>query len=514
MAGAEPGPGAQKGQAAVNIQQVALELAKAFRALELYPIGHPQLKTIFHASFQKIFYEMSRVSEVVLTVGKDGLSFQGKLLDNAVEALQEFALELHIRQVRKFGFRSNLDERDFMDFLRMLLIPAGQFRTGKKIEEYFRTKKISTIWVNEVDFQKVFLGKKFADAAEQELADQESQDFYQARLLVESLDLAADDGQAQEVLSKIAGEQTRLASEQKHPELWFLTGAVSDFFDLKKDKCPGACASAEQLLKSAARPQFMSWLVERYNYSDESSGKAFERYFDQVGEPSLQAVVERVLKPESVFFQKQLLNYLKGKGDQARPVIEAKLNGQKGQQARKLIYLLGELKNPESAPLLLEFAGSREKLLKLEAIRALGKLKSKNVSLALVGMLRKKDLDAEGKSVLIQTFGERQEPAAVPGLMAILKDRNEDDDLRERAAEALGKIGSQEALPPLMEIAEKPGLFRKAAPEKLRLKAAEALARLGGERVDFLLSKLARGDDRLAEFCRELIAHKPARKGN
>ena len=514
MTGAEQGQSAQKNQPSINIQQVALEMAKSFRALELYPMGHPQLKAILRASFQKIFYEMSRGSEVVFTVGKDGLSFQGKLLDSTVEVLQEFAMEMHIRQVRKFGFRNNLDERDFTDFLRMLLIPAEQFRTGKKIEEYFRAKQISTIWVNEVDFQKLFLGKKSGDATEQAPADEESQDFYQARLLVESLDLAGDDSQAAEILQKIDGEQTRLASEQKHPELWFLTGAVSDFLESKGQQFPQAGQQAEQLLKSAARTNFLAWLIERYTYSDENSGKALERYFDQVGEPALLAVVDRVITPESVFFQKQLLSYLKRKGDRARPIMESRLKGQKGPQARKLIYLLGELKNPESAPLLLEFANSPEQLLKLEAIRALGKFKSKNVSLALVGMLRRKDLDKEGKAVLVQTFGERQEQAAVPGLMAILKDKNEDDELRERAAEALGKIGSREALPALMEIVEKPGLFRKAAPEKLRLKAAEALARLGGERVDFVLGELARGNDRLGEFCRELLSRKLARKGN
>ena len=55
MAGQEPGQGAQKNQLSLNIQQIALELAKAFRALQLYPVGHPQLKTILHASFEKVF---------------------------------------------------------------------------------------------------------------------------------------------------------------------------------------------------------------------------------------------------------------------------------------------------------------------------------------------------------------------------------------------------------------------------------------------------------------------------
>ena len=511
MSGAEQNKSEGKDSATLMAQQVALELAKAFRALALYPVGHPQLKSIFHASFQKIVPEVNRFSELMFTVGKDGLYFQGKLLENAVEALGELAMEFHIRQVRKFAFRQNLLERDFLEFLRMILIRADEFRSGKRIEEYFRQKEITTIWVNEVDFSKIIIGKQMR--SEQEELDQESQDFYQARMLVETLDLVGDDNQALEILAKIDNEMAKLASEQKLPELWFLTGTVSDFFEQKNKEFPGAGQKAAALVKSSASSQFLTWLIERYTVSDENSGRALERYFDQVGEPALQFILERVITPEAVYFQKQLIGYLKNKGEQARPFLEAKLREQKGAQARKLIYLLGELHNPESAQILIEFAQRAEKGVKAEAIRALGKMKSRNVSFALVGMLREKNLDDESKLVLIQILGELLEQGAVPGLMETLKNRNEGPELREKAAEALGRIGSREALTVLSKVLEKPGLFRKPAPEKVRMKCAEALARIGGERVEFLLQDLSEGGGLLAQYCKELLSQKLSKKG-
>jgi len=512
VAGADPGRAAQKNQPAANIRQIALEMAKAFRALALYPIGHPQLKTIFHASYQKIFFDMSKVNEVAFTVGKDGMSNQGRALETALEALTEFSTEMHIRQVRKFGLRSNLNERDLVDFLRMLLIPAEQFRAGKKIEEYFRAKQISTLWVNEVDFAKVFTGGKAAEAQDQEL-DEASKDFLQARVLVESLDLAGDDGQALSILGKISAEQARLAGEQKLPELWYVTGAASDFCELKRGRFPQACSKALELLKTAARPQFLAWLIERYNFSDVNSGKAFERYFDQAGEPAVEAAVLRLLAPESVFFQKQIISFLRGRGEKARPFIEARLKDPKTPQARKLIYMTGEFKNPESASILIEFAAGEDKVLKLEAIRALGKIKSRNATQALVGMLHRKNADNESRLVLVQLFGEQQESLAVPGLIELLKSRRQPPELREKAAEALGKIKSREALSVLTEVLSKPGFLRKPAPEKVRLKAAEALHKIGGERAEFILSELARGEDRLAQYCRQLTAAKSGKRG-
>jgi hypothetical protein len=511
LTGAEQSKNEGKDRATITAQQVALELAKAFRALALYPLGHPQLKAIFHASYQKIVPEVNRFSELMFTVGKDGLHFQGKLLENVVDALGEFAMELHIRQVRKFAFRQNLLERDFLEFLRMALIRADEFRSGKRIEEYFREKEITTIWVNEVDFSKMLLGKK--TEPENEDLDEESQDFYRARLLVDTLDLAGDDNQAIEILAKIDNELAKLAGDKKLPELWFLTGAVSDFFEQKNKMFPGAGKKAQALVKSSARPEFLTWLTERYTTSDENSGHAFERYFDQVGEPALQFILERVISPEAVYFQKQLIGYLKNKGEQARPFLEAKLREQKGAQARKLIYMLGELRNPESAQILIEFAERAEKGIKSEAIRALGKIKSRNVSFALVGMLRAKNLDDECRLVLIPMLGDLQEQGAVPGLMEILKNRNEAPELREKAAEALGKIGSREAMSVLSEVLEKSGMFRKPAPEKVRMKCAEALARMGGERVEFLLQDLSEGEGLLAQYCRELLSQMLAKKG-
>jgi len=500
-----------KDQVSLSAQQIALELAKAFRGLALYPLRHPQLKNILHSSYEKIFYEMSKTSEMAYTVGRDGLSHQGKLLDKVLEAVGEFANELHVRQVRKFALRSNLSERDLVDFLRMLLIPADQFRSGKKLEDYFRQKQISTIWVNEVDFGKLFLGKK-AGSADEASEEESSRDFHQVQMLVQGLDMAQQDEQALAVLGQIEGELQRLASEQKFPELWYLAAAVSDFCDQKRRGFPRSAQRALALVRGSAQPGFLAWVVERFNYSDESSGSAFERYFDQAGERAVQAAAERAIKPEVFFFQKRLIAYLKSKGGSARPFLEARLKGQKGFQARKLIYMLGELRNPESAPLLYEFVGDEDKAVRLEAIRGLGKIRSKNVINAFVVMVRDKRFDEESRSVVVQILGDAQAEAAVPGLIEILGSRSEASELREKAAEALGKIGSREALSVLCEALEKPKLFRKPAPEKVRLKAAEALAKIGGERAEFVLDDLSRDQGILAQYCRELLNQIRTRK--
>jgi len=514
----ERGNLAEKSENLAQVQQLVMELAKAYRAIELYPIGHPQLKNIIGYSFEKIVPELNRLSEAVFTVGKDGLYYQGRILESKIESLNQLANELLIRQVRKFAFRKGLTEQEFFDFIKMLLIPAEEFRAGKKIEDYFRKKRISSIWVNEVDFSKVFLGDGKAGAlAEEEgeaeeRVEEQSKNFEQIKDLVEGLDLAVRDDQAETVIEEMEKELAQLLAEKKFPEGWFLVGAVSDFYEQTNERFNQARGRASGILKKAGESGFLSWAVERFKYSNEDSGKAFERFFNQIGDFAVNAVLEKVLTPEPIYFQKQLINYLRSKGESVRALIEERLKGEPKAGAGKLIYLLGELRTPESAQLLLALARGSDSGLKLEAIRALSKIKAKAVNIGLAGLLRDKGLSDDAKLLIIQTLGERREEVAVPGLISILKKTTESMELREKSAEALGKIGSREALPCLIEAITKRGIFQKPAPERVRMKCAEALARLGGERAEAVLKELASGEGLLARSALELLKQAQAQK--
>lgn len=496
-----------------NVQLVALELAKVFRAFELYPGGHPQLKSIIKFSFDKISPELNKMGEVIFTVSRDGLYYQGKLLEGQRQALNQLTSELHIRQVRKFAFRKSLELKEFMDFLELLLIPAEEFRSGKKIEGYFREKRIRSIWINEVDFGRVSVGQPgLEEATEEDEVKEKEKGFERLDFLIQGLDSAEDDQQAQAALENIEPEIEQWADKEKFPEQWYLLGALSDFFEQKGKALPLSGKKAEALLKRFSGPKFLSRLVNNFIYSDEDSGRAFIRYFDQVGEPALKAMLERLMAPESIYFQKELVNYLKRKGKVVRPIIESTLAGQKASPNSKLVYLLGEFRSPESAPLLLELMSQPDPGLRRETIHALGKIKSKKASLELTSRLRDKKLDSETKLVLIQTLAEMQETIAVTGLIALLKNRSEESEVREKAAEALGRIGSREALGALTGILKKPWPLRKPEPEKIKIKSAEALAKIGGERAEAFLSEIARGEGILARHCQELVKPMQAKK--
>ncbi len=496
-----------------SAQQVALELARAFRAMELYPPAHPQLRSILKASFQKIHPFLIGSSELVFTVKRDGIYFQGKPLSAQIQALEQFARELHIRGIKTFAFRPELSEQEFVDFLRLLVIPAEEFRSGNKIEQHFREKKITSIWVNEVDFKKVFLGaggkQEQAEEPEAEENQQEKQaeeEFAQLSRLVQALDLAGEDSQAEQILAQIEPEVERCLVKKKYPELWYLTGEVSYFLEEKNQLFPKAGEKAQSLIQKIAQPDFVSWLLYRFITSDPDSSYAFRRFFRQTKNQTLPLMLQRIMEPEAVYFQKPLLDFLVEEKDSARELIESQLASAPGAGLRKLVYLLGEIRSPQSVEKITPFLHHPETAIQREAIRALGKIRSQASSLALAGLLGEKNLEQESKLILIQILGERKELLSVPRLMKIAQSRLESLEVREKAVEALGRIGSREAIPALVSILKKPGWFKKPPPDSLRIKALEAISKLSPERARPRLEDFSRMPGLIGEYAQKLLA--------
>ncbi len=488
-------------------QAIALELAKAFRALELYPPAHPQLRNILKSAYQKVKSKLAFNKETIFSVKKDGLYFQGEKISADIEALNQFSQELHIRQIKKFAFREEISEREFIDFLKMLLIPAEDFRSGKKIEEYLKQKRISSIWVNEVDFKKVFIGEAGAldEEANQLASEKEKQEFIRLSQLVQALDLAGEDSQALKILEQMAPEAQRLAEEKKFPELWYLAGEISYFLEEKGEQFPNSKSKALAIILNCARKDFLSWLLDRFLSSQPEEAEAFVRFFNQTEAQSLPAMVERLLAPESLFFQKELINYLKQKGEKVRSLIEEKLFQAPASSARKLIYLLGEIRSEKSTQALISFAQGKNLGLKKEAIRALAKIRSAKAGFFLVSLLRDKTLDDEAKLLLIQALGERKEKSAVPALIQLLKSRTSDLEVRKKAIDALVKIRSRESIPALIDILKKSGWLRKSAPDELKIKALEALFKINPERVQPWLEKYSSHSGLLGEYSQRLL---------
>jgi len=96
------------------------------------------------------------------------------------------------------------------------------------------------------------------------------------------------------------------------------------------------------------------------------------------------------------------------------------------------------------------------------------------------------EVSGVGRLILVRELGELGDERAVPVLLEALTESYA--ETRQRAAEALGRIGSDRAIEPLVAVLNEDG------EEAVRVAAAQALGELGGERAQAALQRAAAHD--------------------
>ncbi len=134
------------------------------------------------------------------------------------------------------------------------------------------------------------------------------------------------------------------------------------------------------------------------------------------------------------------------------------------------------------------------------SISALGKAGDASSATLLEGKLASPDFPDTRKGQVIVALGDLKDKNAVPALMAIAKNTDEDKIRRVYAADALGRIGDPQAVPVLKAMfSENDALVRAYA--------ASALSRFGLEEVFPMLMQGLKDDDwKVREQCAKAMA--------
>jgi HEAT repeat protein len=156
---------------------------------------------------------------------------------------------------------------------------------------------------------------------------------------------------------------------------------------------------------------------------------------------------------------------------------------------RDAVSKLGNLSDESLLPHLIQALNDEDSQVRWTAVKALDGFEGDEVINALLGALRDRDfLVCDAAAATLIPFGQ----AAVPGLIYALKDNS--PDVRGAAAEALGKIGDESAIPHLVDILEDQ---RIPHCEEVRVCdiAAGALDRIGSEKALFALGQWRRDQE-------------------
>ena len=510
-------------QALREREAILFELIRAQRTLGLYPEGHPQRAGALEQSYRAISSRLKDNAETDFTVSRGGFSFRDRPVAEGNPSTASFARELHLRQIKQFAFRRDMTLAEFEAFLRLLGKDPEAFRAGDLIEKHFRQNRIRGIWINEIDFGRI-TGAGAVELEPVEDSDEASDERVeiedlpeeepdavkdQIRELIAALDQEKDPDRFLALTRELEVMAGQMAREKDYEPAWVILAALSDHAECGEDHSEVCRQHALRSVRALAQREVLNYLLERYTTIPEDRKRPYERVFRQLEMAALEPILTLLAKNEALYSHRRLLDFMVTLGPKIREPLEARLANAGGNLARKIVFLLGELRSRESVEVLRGLLTHKDSRLRKELVRALAKIKGAESSRALISGLGQK-ADPETKLLIVQTLGEMRDLSAVPTLLNLLRKRawlEENYELLSGAALALGQIGSREAVPLLTRTLHHRKWFQTEPNERVRIAAAQALALIGGESAVKALRRYLGGkDDALEIACEQALA--------
>lgn len=193
-------------------------------------------------------------------------------------------------------------------------------------------------------------------------------------------------------------------------------------------------------------------------------------------------------------------------GEHATPSILDELASEDPARMRRAARLLGDMQNPAAVEVLADRIHDGDLAVRREVALALARIGTDRAVRVLADAAGG---EPEVAALAVGSLGSCPNRTAVRVLIDTIADSSRAPEaVRREAIRSLGRIGAPTALDPLGQILERRTLLGRKRNRPLRIAAAHAIGRIGGERAYLLLSAHTKdGDAEVAQVCREALRH-------
>jgi HEAT repeat protein len=244
---------------------------------------------------------------------------------------------------------------------------------------------------------------------------------------------------------------------------------------------------AADIIRELASEENLEILFQAFSEGDEKNQQSAGRILGRLGDVPLNRLLDIMRDHDNSQERIRILNIFAEIGKPALPAIRGRIASEEPWYfLRNLAYILGRIPSEATAIALQPLLLHREEKVRQESMKSLSRAGGNERGPVLLSILPK--VDDMFKLDIVEMLGSVRYAGAVPSLIEILRTRPlitpaTRIDLEERICNALGKIGSPEAVPVLTEISKPKGFFtRNAYPDKVRNAASLALGSLGNGR--------------------------------
>jgi hypothetical protein len=496
-----------------RITQAITELAKGMKTVSFYPEEHPIL--IQGITKIVLLFEEIPLPEDGLAIGisKNALLYRDHPLpgSSSSKALMDLNRELYLRRAARIIFLPNMRPDEIVSFLKVVLKDADQVLDAGGLEQALMQEKVSHIWANRVDYDRLTELLKEEDelvelepeelagdylpgatmAFQKEASEVVTIDVLLARIEKET-DPAAYRGHIVE-FSRF------LLAEPPERKLEYAARAISVLVR-HVEAPPGENREIAGLAGVGIKELASDELIDHYIGLLKKPGvrgrRETETILAALGEKSVHPLLQTLAEEKDLLVRKTIVAIIVRIGRIAVPTILENLGDSRWYMVRNMVTILGSLDMPDLVPYITATLSHADLRVKKEAIKALARTDhpSSVTTLCELCFFPVETVALAATAAL----ASKKESAAAVALFRRATDRKylyPNYRLAHEAIDSLRAIGTDDAVIALEEILSLNAFWKTEKFQAMKSHALRSISMIRGERAAETLQRVLRTGD-------------------
>ena len=490
------------------------ELAKGMKSASFYPAGHPSLvQTV--TKIILLFEEIPLPEEgLEITVTKGALLYNEVPLPAGIKALADLNRELYLRRASRIIFLPNLPPDQVVAFLKIVTRDVEQIQDGGGLESVLLQEKVSRIWANRVDYERLTeLLKK-----EEELDEVEPEELTEDPLRATDLSDLLEDASAEEastldsLLVRIGKETDPsayrghivefsrfLLSEPSGRRIDYASRAMGIFIR-HIELPPGGSAEIGALARLGIKELASDELIAHYLGLLRKRGgrgrKEIETVLVALEERTVGPLLQMLADEEDLLVRKLIVEIVTRIGRPAVPAILENLGDSRWYMVRNMITVLGGLGMPDLAPHVAATLTHPDLRVKKEAIKALSRIPHPTSVTALCDLcFFPEETVALTATAALALKRDTEAVVALYRRIATKRVLYPNYLLAHESIDSLRSIGTDEALTALEEVLSLPAIWQTEKFRAMKTHALRSISKMKGKRSREVLEEALRSPD-------------------
>jgi len=473
----------------------------------MYPEGHPSLKKSYENAYNVLQKFLENERELDISLKKEGLFNKDVPLNKGNEVIKNLSQDMNMKSVSNLTFKNGLTLDEFNSFMNLFAMEHGQFRDAGGAIKLFSENGIKLITVKEAAFDGLVkeghaeeIGEEEAETAVDVEMPEEVEEEEDDKELVEEIEhllmllvKETDPSRIKKILISIIKLAGELTAQEKIDYVLKLLISVSKEAHPRRRRPKEIQQMCVKTVRKCANSEVIKGALDSFGKKDDKLRNELGILIKVIGEESITPALEMLIESEESFVRRNLIKLIVSFGEMARPKVEIFLFDERWFVVRNMANILGEIKSEKSLNSLSRVMNHDEIRVQREVIKALTRIGGKNVTIYFLRMLE--DAPQQLAFILINSLGALGDTMAVEPLIKIATTRDilyRNFEIRREAINSLARLGSRESIEALGKILLKGEFLGGIRNEDLRITAAKALGRLGGEKATGYLFKAAK----------------------